>query len=108
MKNEFATLATTVRRLRNLQGISQEELAERCGLHRTYISTIENGGRNATLRCLVRLARGLKTTVSELTSGVGTTSDPSIPKGRRLEPERPSSVGLAAEKRFNSWNSKAA
>ena len=38
-----------VRTIRRDQGISQEELAERCGLHRTYISDVELGKRNVSL-----------------------------------------------------------
>ena len=38
-----------VRKIRLAQEISQEELADRCGLHRTYISDIELGKRNLSL-----------------------------------------------------------
>ena len=38
-----------VRKIRLERGISQEELADRCGLHRTYISDIELGKRNLSL-----------------------------------------------------------
>jgi transcriptional regulator with XRE-family HTH domain len=46
--------------------ISQEELAHRAGLHRTYISDIERGARNPSLKTLSRLAEGLEVTTSQL------------------------------------------
>jgi CheY-like chemotaxis protein/DNA-binding Xre family transcriptional regulator len=49
-------------------GISQEELAERADLHRTYIAGIEGGGRNITLKSVDKLARALKVSVSDLLS----------------------------------------
>lgn len=47
-------------------GISQEELAHRAGLHRTYISDIERGARNPSLKTLSRLADALELCTSEL------------------------------------------
>jgi len=47
-------------------GISQEELANRSGLHRTYISDVERGNRNISLECIDKLARGLGLSVSAL------------------------------------------
>ena len=48
-----------VRRHRELMRISQEELAHRAGLDRTYVSGIERGRRNPTLLILQRLADAL-------------------------------------------------
>jgi transcriptional regulator with XRE-family HTH domain len=55
-----------IRRIREEQGINREEAAERCGLHRTYYSGIERGVRNVSLVNIERVARGLKTSISEL------------------------------------------
>ena len=55
-----------IRRIREAQGINQEEAAERCGLHRTYYSGIERGVRNVSLVNIERVARGLRTPLSEL------------------------------------------
>lgn len=52
-------LANAVRSQRGELGISQEELAKRCGLHRTYIGAIERGERNVSLATLELLAVGL-------------------------------------------------
>lgn len=49
----------SVRNLRHRLDISQETLAERANLHRTYIAGIEIGGRNVTLKSMERLARAL-------------------------------------------------
>ena len=50
-----------IRRIREEQGINQEEAAERCGLHRTYYSGIERGVRNVSLVNIEKVAKGLKT-----------------------------------------------
>ena len=51
--------ATNIRRLRVASGLSQEGLADECGLHRTYVGAIERGERNITLRTLERIAAAL-------------------------------------------------
>jgi transcriptional regulator with XRE-family HTH domain len=48
-----------VRTLRTKKGISQEELADRCGVHRTYMGRIERGETNITLTNIQKVARGL-------------------------------------------------
>lgn len=57
---------TSVRTWRNLLGISQEELAERASLHRTYVSDVERGARNLSLESIERLAIALKISVASL------------------------------------------
>ncbi|HEB85716.1 MAG TPA: XRE family transcriptional regulator [Gammaproteobacteria bacterium] len=42
-----------------MQGLSQEELAERSCLHRTYIGAVERAERNITLKVLEKIAKGL-------------------------------------------------
>ena len=55
-----------VRKIRREQGISQEELADRCGLHRTYISDVELGKRNVSLENIERMATSLSKSLAEL------------------------------------------
>lgn len=55
-----------IRRIREEQGITQEEAAERCLLHRTYYSGIERGTRNVSLVNIEKIGRGLKTGLPKL------------------------------------------
>ena len=55
-----------VRSKRSEMGFSQEELADRSGLHRTYISDVERGTRNPSLESIRRLAVALEVSVSAL------------------------------------------
>ena len=58
--------AAKLKELRLELGISQEELAERSGLHRTYISLIERAQRNVALENIYKLAKALKVPPSSL------------------------------------------
>lgn len=55
-----------VRAIRQDKKISQEELADLCGLHRTYISDIELGKRNVSLENIDKIAHALQVKKSEL------------------------------------------
>jgi len=55
-----------IRRIREEQGINQEEAAERCGLHRTYYSGIERGVRNVSLVNVEKVSKGLRTALPRL------------------------------------------
>ncbi len=59
-------LADNVRAFREQHQLSQEALAEACGLHRTYIGSVERSERNVTLSTLEVLARALGVTVPDL------------------------------------------
>ena len=52
--------------LRTAQGISQEELAFRCGIHRAYMGIIERGEKSVTLNTIDKIAKGLQVEISEL------------------------------------------
>ena len=56
----------TLRTVRQRAGMSQEELAARAGLDRTYVGGAERGERNVSLVNLVRLANALGVSLSEL------------------------------------------
>jgi transcriptional regulator with XRE-family HTH domain len=64
--NVKKAFGTTVREWRNHIGISQGELAERADLHRTYVSDVERGMRNISLKNIERLARALNISVPAL------------------------------------------
>jgi transcriptional regulator with XRE-family HTH domain len=55
-----------LKRLRTASGVSQEELAERAGLHRTYISSVERAQRNISLENIFHLAKALAASPEEL------------------------------------------
>ena len=69
--NELIILGQNIRRARRALDISQQELAFRCGLHRTYLSDVERGARNPSFASLLAVARGLGSTVSDLTRDIG-------------------------------------
>ena len=68
MKNEGfeSALGAVIKRRRLEQNLSQEELAARCKLHRTYISSVERGQRNVSLVNIVVIAQALDAKASEL------------------------------------------
>lgn len=59
-------LADNIRDYRKAKHLSQEELADACELHRTYIGSVERGERNVTLSTLEVLAKALGVSVIEL------------------------------------------
>lgn len=62
----LGVLSENILRLRTEQGLSQEELAFKCGLHRTYIGAVERGERNITLRSLELIAIALDVKLTTL------------------------------------------
>ncbi len=62
-------VAQNVRGFRQNHAWSQEELAERAGLHRTYISGVERGIRNPTVTVLAKIAKALRVKPAELLQG---------------------------------------
>lgn len=71
IRHELTTLGKTIRQLRHGRNLSQEDLAEICGLQRSYICDVERGVRNITIGTLLKIAYALETTVSELTQNMG-------------------------------------
>ncbi len=59
-----------VRARRDAQDLSQEKLAELADLDRTYISGVERGRRNLSLLSVLRVAKALKVSASELCRGI--------------------------------------
>ncbi len=55
-----------VKELRNDKRISQEELGFRCGLSKNYVSDIERGRRNISLKSVEKLANGLEVNEGDL------------------------------------------
>ena len=59
-------LGSNLKRLRLERGWSQEEFADRAGIHRTYVSDIERGARNPTITIVEKLAKPLRVSASIL------------------------------------------
>lgn len=55
-----------IAKLRQQQQLSQEELADRCGIHRTYMGAIERGEKSPTLNTIKKIANGLNISVRDL------------------------------------------
>ena len=64
-----------IRRRRRELDLSQEQLAERAELHRTYISNIERGELNPSLETMEKLVKALDITVSALFANYGIEAD---------------------------------
>jgi transcriptional regulator with XRE-family HTH domain len=60
------TFGTNVRLKREGAGLSQEELADLAGLHRTYISSLERGKRNVSIENIFAIAKALGCRPGEL------------------------------------------
>jgi transcriptional regulator with XRE-family HTH domain len=53
-------VGANLKRLREEAGLSQEALADLCGMHRTYVSGVERAIRNPTVTVIAKMAKGLK------------------------------------------------
>jgi transcriptional regulator with XRE-family HTH domain len=68
-------LAQNIRRFRHTHGLSQEDFADQCGLHRTYVGSVERGERNVTLSTLEIFASVLGVSVSLLLTKTDTDKE---------------------------------
>jgi transcriptional regulator with XRE-family HTH domain len=64
---QHLAFGTALRELRTAHGLSQEQLAHKAGLDRTYVSGIERGERNPSFANLLRLAEAVETSLADLT-----------------------------------------
>lgn len=65
-KSSLRSFGTKVRERREELGLSQEKLAERADLHRTYIGAVERGERNISLLNILRICNALRVKPSKL------------------------------------------
>ncbi len=70
IKDPRIKLGERIRTLREQLGWSQEDLAEACGLHRTYVGAVERGERNVSLINIVQFARALRVKPADLMEGI--------------------------------------
>lgn len=66
MSNIQEKFGEKVRNIRKKKKYSQEVLASKSALHRTYISDIERGGRNISLKNMEKIAKALEVSINEL------------------------------------------
>ncbi len=64
-----AILAKNIRTCRKEKQLSQEKLAELCGLHRTYVGSVERGERNVSVDNIEKIANALRVPASKLLIG---------------------------------------
>jgi len=70
MNINLKLLGENIKKARSALRISQEELAFRAMLHRTYISSVERGERNVSFLNLIKIAKALDISPSELIEGI--------------------------------------
>ena len=70
-EKELRRFGDAVRQGRKRLNLSQEDFAEVCDLHRTYVGQVERGEKNISFVNVLRLARALKAKPSELLAGAG-------------------------------------
>jgi transcriptional regulator with XRE-family HTH domain len=66
LRAQHLSFGHRVRDLRQARGLSQEKLAELAGIHRTYLSSLERGGRNVGLDNILAIAAALDVPASFL------------------------------------------
>lgn len=66
MSELIKVICANIREVRKINGLTQEELAEKCGLHTTYLAGVERGERNITMQTLEKIAQGLEISPIEL------------------------------------------
>ncbi|HOX45648.1 MAG TPA: helix-turn-helix transcriptional regulator [Myxococcota bacterium] len=81
MDPDLVTLGRWIRDQRQQQGLTQEELAFRSGLHRTYVGSVERGERNLSVLNIIRLARALGVQPAELLQCLGPESAVAVGQG---------------------------
>ena len=64
-----------VRERRLAAGLTQAQLAAKCGLHRTFVGSVERGERNVALLSLRRIATALRVTPAELLADPGPAAE---------------------------------
>ena len=90
--------AAAVRQRRHELGLTQEELAWRAGLHRTYLANVESATRNLSLRSIGKLARGLELSLADFFARLE-NSAPVRPADSELSGEKPVDILLVEDNR---------
>lgn len=70
-KSQLRALGSAIREHRRELGVSQEDFAERCDLHRTYIGQVERGEKNISFVNILRITKACRTKPSGLFKAAG-------------------------------------
>jgi transcriptional regulator with XRE-family HTH domain len=73
------SLGRRIRELRSKQGWTQEQFAEHCGVHRTYMGHVERGEKNVSLSTVLRVSNALGIRISALFGRAQGASSQSAP-----------------------------
>jgi len=68
--NQLEIIGSNIRKIRVKKGLSQEKLAEKANLHRTYIGSIERGERNISVLNLIKIIDSLECNITEIFKGI--------------------------------------
>ena len=88
----LVTLGQRIRELRLKRGYSQEAFADHCGVHRTFMGTVERGESNLSFSNLVKVSKALGITLSQLLSGIerrSATMAETVGRQERRRPKQP-------------------
>lgn len=66
---DLIRLGGLLRRRREALGVTQAEVARRCGMHATFVASVERGERNVSFVTLLRIVRAMDTTVAKILEG---------------------------------------
>jgi len=94
-KRALKVLGLRIRELRRAQGLSQEDLADKCGVHRTFMGTVERGESNLSFSNILKVASTLGISLSTLFEGV----DQNMVSGGRRNAMKEDSSAPTAMKR---------
>lgn len=70
MKSLNQRIGKVIRNIREQKGLSQERLAELCDVHEKYVSRLERGLHDVTLKFLYKIANGLEVSVNDLIKSI--------------------------------------
>lgn len=89
----FVTLAENIRLARTYRRWTQEQLAEACGIHRSYVTSVEAGTRNIGIETLERLAAGVGVSSYVLLMPVSEAQSQLFAASRMVDYKNPSTRG---------------
>lgn len=71
MPEPKVVVGRNIKRHREGQGLTQEALAHRCGIHPVELARAERGARDMRVSTVTKIARGLRVPAAELMAGIG-------------------------------------